>query len=113
MSQIKNLFFDELNRIMQGNPTMPMPLPVHLAPPLPKGLHSADMEHEGVDLLVYYDFMPEQLGSTEPLTGLKLEPDYPASVTILHAYVRDVDILPLLPFTLIDELEGRLLRGEA
>lgn len=111
MSQIKNLFFDELNRIMQA-PAMPMPTPAHLPPPLPKGLRRADMEHEGVDLLIYYDFMPEQLGSTEPLTGLKLEPDYPASVTILHAYVRDVDVLPLLPFTLIDALEAQLLKGE-
>ena len=110
MSQIKNLFFDELNRIMQ---LPPMPPPVHLPPPVPKGLHSADMEHEGVELLVYYEYDAEQRGAREPLTGLQLEPDYPASVTILYAYVRDVDVLPLLPFTLIDELEGRLLRGEA
>ena len=110
MSHMKNLFFDALNRIMQ---LPPMPPPAHQPPPLPKGLHSADMEHEGVELLVYYEYDAEQRGAREPLTGLQLEPDYPASVTILYAYVRDVDVLPLLPFTLIDELEGRLLRGEA
>lgn len=100
MSHIKNLFFDEPRHSAA---------PFLSAPPVPKGLHSAWTEHEGVQLLLYFEFEPACEGSREPMTGLKLEPDYPATVTILHVYVRNVDIMPLLPFKLIDELERELL----
>ena len=102
MSQIKNLFFDALTQAVQ-------PAPFLAAPPPAPGLWSEWAEHEGVQLLLYFEYEPPEVGSVEPMSGLKLEPDYPATVTILHVYVRDVDIMPLLPFKLIDELERELL----
>jgi hypothetical protein len=102
MSHIKNLFFDELAKAVQ-------PVPFLAAPPLPMGLHSTWLEREGVQLLCYFEFEPEEIGSCEPISGMKLEPDYPARVTIVNVYVRDVDIMPLLSFETIDKLEHDLL----
>ena len=67
-----------------------------------------------MQLLLYFEYEPPEVGSVEPMSGLKLEPDYPASVTIVNVYVRDVDIMPLLPFETIDKLEHDLLaeRGD-
>lgn len=107
MSHIKNLFFDELARA-----TQPV---VHLVPPrCPSHLRSARLTYEGVSLLCYFEYTPAGEGLREPMSGLKLEPDYPARVTIVNVYVRDVDIMPLLPFETIDKLEHDLLaeRGD-
>lgn len=114
MSRIKEQFFDHLARQddMEPEPERRRATPFLAAPPCPKGLHSAWTEHEGVQLLLYFEYEPPEVGSREPMSGLKLEPDYPASVTILHVYVRDVDIMPLLPFKLIDQLERDLLTEE-
>lgn len=101
MSHIKNLFFDEPRHDAA---------PFLAAPPVPQGMHSAWTEYEGVQLLLYFEYEPPEVGSREPMTGLKLEPDYPASVTIVHVYVRDIDIASLLPFSLIDTLETELLK---
>jgi hypothetical protein len=105
MSHIKNLFFDELAKAMQ-------PVPFLAAPPLPMGLHSTWLDHKGVQLLCYFEFEPEEIGSREPISGMKLEPDYPASVTLVNVYVRDVDIMPMLPHELIDDLECKILQGD-
>lgn len=105
MSQIKNLFFDELAKAVE-------PMPFLAAPPVPQGLHSAWLAWEGVQLLCYFEFEPKEVGSREPISGLKLEPDYPASVTIVNVYVRDIDIMPLLPVDTIDSLEYELLQGD-
>lgn len=104
MSHIKNLFFDELARA-----TQPV---VHLVPPrCPSHLRSARLTYEGVSLLCYFEYTPAGEGLREPLTGLQLEPDYPASVTLTHAHVRDVNVLPLLSFDVVDQLERELLEG--
>lgn len=102
MSQIKNLFFDALTQAVQ-------PAPFLAAPPPAPGLWSKWTEHEGVQLLLHFEYEPASEGSREPMSGMKLEPDYPASVTIVKVYVRDVDILPLLSVNVIDQLEHDLL----
>lgn len=104
MSHIKNLFFDELARA-----TQPV---VHLVPPrCPSHLRSARLTYEGVSLLCYFEYTPAGEGLREPLTGLQLEPDYPASVTLTHVHARDVNVLPLLSFDVVDQLERELLEG--
>jgi len=105
MSRIKNLFFDELAKAVQ-------PVPFLAPPPLPQGLRSAWLEREGVQLLCYFEFEPEEIGAREPISGMKLEPDYPASVTVVNVYVRDVDILPMLPHEMVDDLEGEILDND-
>ena len=114
MSRIKEQFFDHLARQhdMEPEPERRRAAPFLAAPPCPKGLHSAWAEREGVQLLLYFEYEPPEVGSREPMSGLKLEPDYPARVTLVHAYVRDVDIQPLLSFETIDALEEELLRED-
>ena len=84
MSHIKNLFFDELAKAVQ-------PVPFLAAPPLPMGLHSAWLDREGVQLLCYF----------EP----------PSKVT--RVYVRDVNILPLLPHDMLAGIEYEIMGDDA
>lgn len=60
----------------------------------------------GVVLTCYFEYEPEERGSREPLTGLQLEPDYPATYTLLHVYTPEgLDIAPVMKIGLIDEIE--------
>lgn len=61
----------------------------------------------GVRLTCYFEYEPEQLGSTEFGTGLKMEPDYPATFTLMHIYLpgSNVDIAPVLLLSLLAEIE--------
>jgi hypothetical protein len=104
MSHIKNLFFDELNRTL-------VPLEQARKPwAMPRAIeHVKTVEREGIELECHFEYTPEERGAREPLTGMQLEPDEPASVTLTHAYAGAVDILPLLSFEMIDDIEGELL----
>lgn len=81
MSHIKKLFFDEITR----------PAVFLAAPPTPRGMGSAWVEREGVQLLCYF----------EP----------PSKVT--RVYVRDVNILPLLPHDMLAGIEYEIMGGDA
>lgn len=60
----------------------------------------------GVTLTCFFDFEPESRGAREAGTGLQLEPDYPATHTLMHAYLPDgLDISPVLAPKLIAEIE--------
>ncbi len=108
MSRIKDHYADQLNAQRDRDPG-PEAYSFLFAPPTPLGLRSAWAEREGVQLLCYYEFSPEQRGAREPTTGVQLEPDEPASATMMHVYVRDVDILPLLHWKMIDDLEREVI----
>ena len=61
----------------------------------------------GVDLSCFFEYEPEQVGSREFGTGLKMEPDYPATFTLMHVYLpgSSVDISPIISAGLLDEIE--------
>jgi hypothetical protein len=40
---------------------------------------------------------------------MQLEPDFAATLTLVRAYVGAVDIMPLLSFEVIDEIERELM----
>lgn len=68
------------------------------------------MEHEsdllGVTLTCYFEHEPESRGAREWGTGLQLEPDYPATFTLVHAYTPEgLDISPVMRLGMIEELE--------
>ena len=113
MSRIKNHYHDQLDQHdMEPEPDPGLePLPFLRAPRCPFGLSAAWLEHEGIQLLCYYEYEPASTGAREPMSGMQLEPDYPATVAIVHAYTRDIDILPLMAFEIIDALEREILEG--
>lgn len=60
----------------------------------------------GVKLVCYFEYEPEQIGSTEFGTGLKMEPDYPATFTLMHVYTPEgLNIAPVISVGLVDEIE--------
>ena len=60
----------------------------------------------GVTLVCYFEYEPEQIGSTEFGTGLKMEPDYPATFTLMHVYTPEgLNIAPVISVGLVDEIE--------
>ena len=61
----------------------------------------------GVTLTCWFEHEAEERGSREPLTGLQLEPDYPATWTLTHVYLpgSDVDIASALRDDLVEEME--------
>lgn len=104
MSHIKNLFFDELNRALVPLEQARKPWAVPRASERVK-----TVEREGIELECHFEYEPEVRGAREPLTGMQLEPDQPATLTLVHAYVGAVDILPLLSFEVVDEIERELM----
>lgn len=60
----------------------------------------------GVTLTCFFEYEPEERGAREYGTGLQLEPDYPATHTLMHAYTPEgLDIAPVMRFELISEIE--------
>lgn len=61
----------------------------------------------GVTLDCWFEYEPAQQGSREPMSGLQLEPDYPATWTLTHVYLpgSEVDIAPVLDGGLCEEIE--------
>lgn len=70
----------------------------------------ACMEYEsddlGVTLTCYFAYEAPERGSREFGTGLQLEPDYPATYTLAHAYTPEgLDIAPIMRMDMIEMLE--------
>jgi len=68
------------------------------------------MEYEvdelGITLTCYLAYEPPERGSREFGTGLQLEPDYPATYTLAHAYTPDgLDLAPVMRISLIETIE--------
>lgn len=61
----------------------------------------------GVTLTCWFEYEPEERGSREVGTGLQMEPDYPATWTLMHVYLpgSEVDISPVMRGGLVEEIE--------
>ena len=57
----------------------------------------------GIVLECTLEYEPAETGSTE--NGLKMEPDYPSVVILMTAKMYDEDVMPLLGYSLIEEIE--------
>ena len=68
---------------------------------------SYDCDELGVVLDCWFEYEPAERGSREPMSGLQLEPDYPATWTLYHVYLPDsnVDLGPVLREGLVTEIE--------
>jgi hypothetical protein len=74
-------------------------------PVCPKGLIEYHCDVEGVDVVCFLDFTPEEFGSRDHY-GLPNEPDTHESMELVNAYVKgtDVDIGHLLMQSLVDHI---------
>lgn len=60
----------------------------------------------GVTLACFFEYEPESVGSREVGTGLQLEPDYPATYTLMHVYTPEgLDISAVMDRRLLSEIE--------
>jgi len=58
----------------------------------------------GVTLTCFFDYEAPSRGLRE--AGLQIEPDYPATYTLVHAYTPEgIDISPVMKMDMIEELE--------
>ena len=75
-------------------------------PNCPKDLYQFDCEIEGVDLVCFLEYIPEEKGSTDYI-GLPYEPDYEECMTLNNAYIAgtDVDIAHMILQSLVDHIE--------
>ena len=86
-----------------------LPIPykatVHVSPNCPQGLTEYACEVEGVDLVCFLEYTPDEEGSRDS-RGLLDEPDYPENMELVNAYVKgtDVDIGHLLLQYLVDHI---------
>lgn len=46
-----------------------------------------DCDELGLELKCFFEYEPEELGSVEPLTNMKLEPDYPEVWTLISVFL--------------------------
>ena len=62
-------------------------------------------ELNGVELACFFEYEEEELGSTDEY-GLKNEPDYPASWTLMHVYLPDgTDIFGILHDSILESIQ--------
>jgi hypothetical protein len=75
-------------------------------PSCPRDLYQFDCDIEGVDLVCFLEYSPEEKGSTDS-HGAPYEPDFEESMTLNNAYIAgtDVDIAHLLLQSLVDHIE--------
>ncbi len=75
-------------------------------PSCPRDLYQFDCDIEGVDLVCFLEYSPEEKGSTDSL-GAPYEPDFEESMTLNNAYIAgtDVDIAHMLLQSLVDHIE--------
>jgi hypothetical protein len=78
---------------------------VGLTPACPQGLTQYECELEGVDLVCFLEYTPEEFGSRDHY-GLPNEPDYAETMELVNAYIKgtDVDIGHLLLQYLVDHI---------
>lgn len=69
--------------------------------------YGIEVDELGVQLDCWFEFEPPERGEREWGTGLQLEPDYPATFALAHAYLpgSDVDIAPVMGREVIERLE--------
>jgi len=69
-------------------------------------LYQFDCEIEGVNLVCFLDYSPEEKGSTDYI-ALPYEPDYEECMTLNNAYIAgtDVDIAHMILQSLVDHIE--------
>jgi hypothetical protein len=74
-------------------------------PTCPSGLTQYECEVEGVDLVCFLEYTPDEEGPRDS-RGLLNEPDYPENMELVNAYVKgtDVDIGHLLLQYLVDHI---------
>ena len=75
-------------------------------PNCPKDLYQFDCEVEGVDLVCFLEYIPEEKGSVDSL-GSPYEPDLDESMTLNNAYIAgtDVDIAHMILQSMVDHIE--------
>ena len=75
-------------------------------PNCPKDLFQFDCEVEGVDLVCFLEYIPEEKGSTDYI-ALPYEPDYEECMTLNNAYIAgtDVDIAHMILQSMVDHIE--------
>lgn len=80
-------------------------LKIKPTPACPKGLVEYACEVEGIDLVCYLEYIPEELSSRDS-RGLPNEPDYPETMELVNAYVKgtDIDIGHLLLQSFVDHI---------
>ena len=71
-----------------------------------KDLYQFDCEIEGVDLVCFLEYSPEEKGSTDSY-GSPYEPDLEECMTLNTAYIHgtDVDIAHMILQSLVDHIE--------
>ena len=75
-------------------------------PNCPRDLYQFDCDIEGVDLVCFLEYSPEEKGSTDSY-GAPYEPDLKESMTLNNAYIMDtdVDIAHLILQGFVDHIE--------
>ena len=75
-------------------------------PNCPRDLYEFKAIVEDVDLVCFFEYSPEEKGSTDSL-GAPYEPDFEESMTLNNAYIAgtDVDIAHMLLQSLVDHIE--------
>jgi len=78
---------------------------LYTAPPCPKGYftYHEQIMLDDASIICHLEYEPAERGSREH--GLQMEPDYPAQVTLVAAYVRDVNVYDLLSDDQISQIE--------
>lgn len=46
-------------------------------------------ELNGMELVCFFEYEEEEIGSVEPMSGLQLEPDYPEAWNLFYVYLPD------------------------
>lgn len=76
----------------------------------PAGLHCFDWQaSERLNVKCFLDYEAPERGARE--SGLAIEPDYPASMTLHSAYVGGQDIYDALSAVTVEEIEALALLG--
>lgn len=66
-----------------------------------------ELDELNVQLDCWFEYEPASRGAREYGTGLQLEPDYPATLALVHVYLpgSNVDIAPVMGRQVVVELE--------
>ena len=65
-------------------------------------------ELNGVELVCFFEYEDEELGSVEPMSGLKLEPDYPEAWNLYYVYLPDgLEICGILHEAILQDIQTR------
>jgi hypothetical protein len=61
----------------------------------------------GLDLKCLFEYEPEEIGSIEPMSGIKLEPDYPEVWTLVSVFLpnSNLDLSGVLHPDVISQIE--------